>query len=84
MTPTDILGPGPDAITRYITDTYPETGDLADPDFTERDKLLPHPLDAKQRWLAILNPSQRSFDEIVKPVLAETHERVAAQHRRSD
>ncbi len=108
-------GPDPDAIIRYITETYPETviaraegatffsldeshwpnfativtgeafddgsnlsrpgvfrlnigalsretfqrlvGDLADPDFTELDRLLPHPLYAKQRWVAILNPS---------------------------
>ena len=54
-------------------------GDLADPDFTELDTLLPHPVYAKQRWVAILNPSARSFEEIVKPLLAETHERVAAQ-----
>ena len=141
MTPTDLPGPGPDAITRYITETYPDTvvahaegatffsldeshwpnfativtgeafddgsnlsrpgvfrlnigalsrdtfqrlvGDLADPDFTELDRLLPHPVYAKQRWVAILNPSQRSFEEIVKPLLAETHERVAAQQSRS-
>ena len=38
---------------------------------------------AKQRWVAILNPSARSFEEIVKPLLAETHERVAAQQSRS-
>jgi len=25
MTPTDLPEPGPDAITRYITDTYPDT-----------------------------------------------------------
>ena len=101
MTPTDLLGPGPDAITRYITETYPDTvvaraegatffsldeshwpnfativtgeafddgsnlsrpgvfrlnigalsrdtfqrlvGDLADPDFTELDRLAPPP-----------------------------------------
>jgi hypothetical protein len=58
-------------------------GDLADPDFTELDRLLPHPVYAKQRWVAILNPSQSSFDEMVKPLVAETHERVAAQQRRS-
>ena len=141
MTPTDLPGPGPDAITRYITETYSDAvvasaegatffsldeshwpnfativageafddgsnlsrpgvfrlnigalardtflrlvGDLADPDFTELDRLLPHPLYAKQRWVAILNPSQGSFEGIVKPLLAETHERVAAQQRRS-
>ena len=134
-------GPDPDAIIRYITETYPKTviaradgatffslnarhwpnfativtgdafddgsnlsrpgvfrlnigalsrdtferlvGGIAEPDFTELDTLLPHPVYAKQRWVAILNPSARSFEEIVKPLLAETHERVAAQRSRS-
>ena len=141
MTRTDVLGPDPDAIARYITETYPDAvvgraegatffsldeshwpnfativtgeafddgsnlsrpgvfrlnigalsrdtlqrvvGGLADPDFTELDRLLPHPVYAKQRWVAILNPSRRSFDEMVKPLLAETHERVAARKSHS-
>jgi len=136
--PTD--GPDADAITRYITETYPETviaramnatffsldashwpnfativttdehddasnlsrpgifrlniGTLsretfarlvggADPqDFTVLDQVLPHPVYAKQRWISILNPSDRSFEEIVKPLLAETYELVAAQQRK--
>ena len=141
MTLTDVPGPDPDAIARYVTETYPDAvigraegamffsideshwpnfativtgaafddgsnlsrpgvfrlnigalsrdtfqrlvGDLADPDFTELDKLHPHPLYAKQRWVAILNPGKGSFETFVKPLLAETHERVAAQQRRS-
>ena len=138
MTSEPSDGPDTDAITRYITETYPETviahaegatffsldeshwpnfativtgeafddgsnlsrpgvfrlnigalsretfqrlvGGVSDPDFTELDRLLPHPVYAKQRWVAILNPGARSFEEIVKPLLAETHDRVAAQH----
>ena len=130
-------GPDPDAITRYITETYPETvvaeamnatffslddshwpnfativttdehddasnlsrpgifrlnigtlsretfarlvGDADPQDFTVLDQVLPHPVYAKQRWISILNPSNRSFEEIVKPLLAETHDRLAAQ-----
>jgi hypothetical protein len=55
----------------------------ADPqDFTVLDQVLPHPVYAKQRWVSILNPSERSFEEIVKPLLAETHDRLAAQRAR--
>jgi hypothetical protein len=57
-------------------------GGVSEPDFTELDRLLPHPVYAKQRWVAIVNPSARSFEEIVKPLIGETHDRVAAQHVR--
>ena len=136
--PTD--GPDPDAITAYITETWPETiiaramnatffslderhwpnfativttdehddaSNLSRPgvfrlnigtltketftrlvggtdarDFTALDRILPHPVYAKQRWVSILNPSARSFEDLVKPLLAETHDRVASQQRR--
>jgi hypothetical protein len=57
-------------------------GGVSEPDFTELDRLLPHPVYGKQRWVAILNPSARSFEEIVKPLIAEAHDRAAAQHTR--
>jgi hypothetical protein len=130
-------GPDPDAITTYITETYPETiiaramnatffslderhwpnfativttdahddasnlcregifrlnigtltketfarlvSGLDSPDYTALDVLMPHPVYAKQRWISILNPSVRSFDEIAMPLIAETHDRLAAQ-----
>jgi Family of unknown function (DUF6194) len=133
----DTNGPDPDAITAYITETWPQTfiaramnatffsldekqwpnfativttdehddasnlsregvfrlnigtlsketfarvvGAAEDPDYTELDRLFPHPVYAKQRWVSIVNPSARSFEEIVKPLLAETHDRLAAQ-----
>ncbi len=133
-------GPDPDAITAYITETWPETiiaramnatfysldekhwpnfativttdehddasnlsregvfrlnvGTLTKetferlvagteaPDYTELDRILPNPVYAKQRWISILNPSLRSFEEVVKPLLAETHDRLAAQQAR--
>ena len=57
-------------------------GGVSEPDFTELDRLLPHPVYAKQRWVAILNPSAHSFEEIAKPLIGETHDRVAAQLNR--
>jgi hypothetical protein len=57
-------------------------GPTVDPDYAALDTIIPHPVYAKQRWLAILNPSRRTFDETVKPLLAEAHERLASQRRR--
>ncbi len=57
-------------------------GVVESPDYTELDRILPHPVYAKQRWVSILNPSARSFEEIVKPLLAETHDRLATQKKR--
>lgn len=140
MTAQPFDGPDPDAITAYITETYPETiiaramnatffsldekhwpnfativttdehddasnlsregvfrlnvgaltretfarlvGDLESPDYTALDVLMPHPVYARQRWASILNPSIQSFEEICKPLLAETHDRLAAQQKR--
>jgi hypothetical protein len=52
-------------------------GGLADPDYAAIDRIIPHPVYAKQRWIAILNPSPQTFDEVVKPLVAEAHERLA-------
>jgi hypothetical protein len=57
-------------------------GGTADPDYAALDRILPHPVYAKQRWIAILNPSRRSFDEVVKPLVDEAHERLARPRRR--
>jgi hypothetical protein len=57
------------------------TAGTTDPDFAALDRVLPHPVYAKQRWVAILIPSRRSFDEVVKPLIAEAHERLAKAAR---
>jgi len=52
-------------------------GGVDEPDYTALDRFLPHPVYAKQLWVSILNPSQQSFDELVKPLLVEAHDRLA-------
>jgi len=138
---TDMPGPDSAEITKWITDTYPETvvaeamgatffslderhwpnfativttdehdmgtpsnlsrpgvfrlnigvgkatferlvGGQADPDYAALDTLVPHPVYAKQRWIAILNPSRGSFDATVKPLIDEAHGRLARPRRR--
>ena len=57
-------------------------GDQADPDYTALDRLMPHPVYAKQHYVSILNPSAATFEEVIKPLLEEAHARTAAQYAR--
>jgi len=59
-------------------------GSIADPDYAAFDRILPHPVYAKQRWISILNPGDRTFRDVVLPLLAEAHDRVAAQRVRHE
>ena len=140
MTDRPPEGPDPDAIVRYLLETYPETDvveamhawffsldpdkhwpnyatlvttnehdDASDldrpgafrlnlgvdratfervasadeaPDFTAMDRLLPHPVYGQQLWISILNPSHETFSDIVVPLIALAHDRLAAQRVR--
>lgn len=44
-----------------------------DCDFTALDKLLPHPIYAWMGWICVLNPSEKSFEEI-KSFIHEAYE----------
>lgn len=53
-----------------------------EPDYAALDRVVPHPDYAKQLWVAILNPSESTFTEVVVPLLNEAHARLAAQRAR--
>jgi hypothetical protein len=57
-------------------------GSMAEPDYATFDRLLPHPVYAKQLWISILNPSDATFRAVVLPLLTEAHDRLAAQRAR--
>ena len=57
-------------------------GGETDPDYAALDSLLPHPVYAKQHWVSILNPSAETFETLVKPLLTEAHDRIAATRAR--
>lgn len=42
-------------------------------DFTQTDKLLPHPVYAWMSWVCVLNPSVATFERI-KPLIQEAYE----------
>ena len=52
-------------------------GSLTETDYTVLDRIIPHPVYAQQHWVSILNPTETTFDSIVKPLLEEAHTRVA-------
>lgn len=58
-------------------------GGLKDPDYSVMDRILPHPVYARQHWISILNPSDASMRDVVMPLLTEAHDRLAAQRARS-
>ena len=64
------IGVGKDTFQRLV-------GSLTAPDFAAADTILPHPVYARQRWIAIVNPSRATFDAVLRPLLAEAHDRLA-------
>lgn len=59
-------------------------GDEGEPDYTALDRLMPHPVYAKQHYVSILNPSVETFEDLIKPLLDEAHARTAAQYARRE
>lgn len=57
-------------------------GSMEAPDYAALDRILPHPVYAKQLWLSILNPSDTTFRVVVLPLIAEAHDRLAAMRAR--
>ncbi len=58
-------------------------GSDTEPDYTALDRVLPHPVYAKQLYISILNPSAATWRDVVVPLLAEAHDRLAAQRARA-
>jgi len=57
-------------------------GSAAASDYAAFDRVLPHPVYARQRWVSILNPSDATMRETILPLLTEAHDRLAAEHQR--
>jgi hypothetical protein len=57
-------------------------GDMVEPDYAAFERIVPHPVYAKQLWVSILNPSHSTFRDVVMPLLTEAHDRLAATRAR--
>lgn len=53
-----------------------------DHEFAAVDQLMPHPVYAKQRWVAIVNPTPATFDDQVRPLIDEAYRKLARTLRR--
>jgi hypothetical protein len=71
------IGVGSESFQRLV-------GDAVEPDYTALDTLIPHPVYAKQHWVAILNPSDATFEKIAWPLLTEAHDRLVRVRERQD
>ena len=49
-------------------------------DYTVLDKLMPHPVYAPMSWVCIVNPSAKTFDRAVSPLLQEAYEQDVEKH----
>jgi hypothetical protein len=57
-------------------------GSMESPDYAAYDRILPHPVYAKQLWISILNPSDATIRDVVLPLIAEAHHRLVAARSR--
>ena len=82
--PSDLARPGAFRLNIGVgRETFERlVGSIESPDYAAYDRLLPHPVYAKQLWISILNPSDASFRELVLPLLTEAHDRLAAARAR--
>ena len=69
----DLFGPQP---------TFAKDGGIIDTgyDYTELDKLMPHPVYAPMSWMCIVSPSAETFDKVVLPLLREAYEQDVEKH----
>lgn len=58
-------------------------GEVTEVDHAVLDTIVPHPVYARQRWIAILNPSDATFRDAILPLLDEAHARLARGLRRT-
>ena len=87
--PSDLARPGAFRLNIGVgRETFERlVGAMGQPDYAAYDRLIPHPVYAKQRWISILNPSDATFRDVVLPLIAEAHDRLAAaraRHRTKD
>ena len=57
-------------------------GSMANADPAAFDRLFPHPVYARQHWISILNPTDATWRDVVLPLIAEAHDRLAAARAR--
>ena len=49
-------------------------------DYPALDKIMPHPVYGKMYWVGVLNPSQATFDNQIKPMLDAAYQKDVAKY----
>ena len=82
--PSDLARPGAFRLNIGVgRETFERlVGSMEEPDYAVYDRILPHPVYAKQRWISILNPSDATFRVVILPLIAEAHDRLAVARSR--
>ena len=82
--PSDLTRPGAFRLNIGVgRETFERlVGSMESPDYAAYDRILPHPVYAKQRWISILNPSDATFRDVCLPLIAEAHDRLTAVNAR--
>ena len=57
-------------------------GSITEPDHTVTNRLLPHPIYAKQNWISIINPSEATVRGTVLPLISEAYGRLVERRQR--
>ena len=83
-TPSELSRPGVFRLNVGVSrETYDRlVGAVEQPDYASFDRVVPHPVYARQHWVSILNPSDETFRDIALPLIAEAHDRLAAARAR--
>lgn len=56
--------------------------DISNYDFTALDVIMPHPDYSSQHFLCVLSPSEATFDEQIRPLIAEAYEVAMKRYNR--
>jgi len=82
--PSDLARPGVFRVNIGVgRETFQRlVGDMVEPDYAAFERIVAHPVYAKQHWVSILNPSEATFRDAVMPLLTEAHDRLAATRAR--
>jgi len=83
-TPSELSRPGVFRLNIGVSrETFERlVGSMAEPDYAAFDRVVPHPVYARQHWVSILNPSDATFRDVALSLIAEAHDRLAAARAR--
>ncbi len=81
--PSDLARPGVFRVNVSVDGPTFErlVGSQTDPDYAAMDRFMPHPVYANQRWISIINPSDRTTRDVLLPLIATAHDRFVTQRR---